>query len=304
MSAVAEQDLSTVPGAMEIEIVRELPDGGVVDFAEAPVGWLKKDGEPRKRAYRAYHYTPPAARRGRLVSVTGMLDDCFPKPGVPPWSEAEGIKGAVRAATLGLIGPNTTPEEAVEIVRQHKLGAEETKREAAERGTDLHGIGEEYMRTGSVPRLSDVRPELRGYASAFSKFVLLHEPEPVAVEQLVVNPPEKYAGRVDLRAYIEGRRDRLATIDYKSQTDGKSYESAIYQVNLYELGAVACGEPPADELYVAVFADDGKFRLVDARIEGWRVDAMLSHYRGRKPIAAACESANRVEREARKAVSA
>ena len=60
--SVTEVDLSTVPGAMERTLRRELPDGSVIEFEEARAGFLKKDGMPRLADWRAYFYTPAAGK--------------------------------------------------------------------------------------------------------------------------------------------------------------------------------------------------------------------------------------------------
>jgi hypothetical protein len=48
------------PGALEVHKRRELPDGGVLEFESAPVGWTTKDGKRRQKPWRAYMFTPPA----------------------------------------------------------------------------------------------------------------------------------------------------------------------------------------------------------------------------------------------------
>jgi hypothetical protein len=54
-----EDDPSTHPGAMAKALRRELPDGAVLTFEEAPVGYTTKDGYRRAQAWRAYWYQPP-----------------------------------------------------------------------------------------------------------------------------------------------------------------------------------------------------------------------------------------------------
>jgi hypothetical protein len=303
MTMLVEQDLSQVPGAMERLVEREIPGKGVVSFEEAPAGWLKKNGEPRPKPWRAYHWTPLAvgANRDRRISVTTMLDDICPKGGLPVWSEKEGIKGAVEALRLGLITDETTLDEAVGIVRAHKLGAENAKRHAAQRGLNVHALLEQYMLTGAAPKLSEHPVENRGYIRGLCAWLLSEQPEPVAVEQLVVHPEDGYAGRLDLRATIAGE---LVTVDLKTQERGRIYLAAHLQVNLYERAAVWCGDDPADRKMVVVVAANGEFRTMAADHEDWRIDAALAYWRAQRPISGVCESANRIEREARKAVSA
>ena len=287
-------DLSTVPGAMEHVLSREVPDG-LIEFEEAPVGWLKKDGEPRQAPWRAYHWTPTGGKRTRLPSTTTLLDDILSKGGLPPWAEARGIEGAIQAVRLGLVGPDTAPEEAVEIVRSNRLGADQAKREAADRGINVHALLEAYMRTGSAPRLKDHPVEHHGFIQGLARWLLEADPEPKSVEELVVHPEDGYAGRLDLRAIIGSE---LVTCDAKTQERAGIYTTAHYQVNLYERAAVRCGDDPADRLMVVVFSADGEFREMSASHDDLRIKAALEHYRGQKPITSACESANRAEKKA------
>lgn len=299
MSTV-DQDLSQVPGAMEHTLTRQIPDG-LIEFEESPIGWLKKDGEPRKAPWRAYHFTPTDGQRGRLQSTTTFLDEILPKDGLPPWAEREGIKGTIEAARLGLIGADTTPEEAVEIVRRNKLGAEAAKKRAADRGLNVHAVLEMYMRTGEAPKLAGHPESHRGYLQGLTRWLLKANPEPLSVEELVVNPEDGYAGRLDLRAIIDGE---LVTCDAKTQEKAGIYPGAHYQVKLYERAAVRCGAEPAARQLVVVFAADGAFREMPAEHHDWQIDAALAHYRASRPIVSACESANRAEKKAREMVGA
>jgi hypothetical protein len=290
-------DPATVPGGMQRTIRRELPDGGLIEFEEAPVGFLTKAGEPRKAPWRAYYYTPADGQRGRLPSTTGIIDLILAKPGLPPWSEARGIEGLLTAIQSGAIDPaNMTAGQAIEAVRALKLGADAAKKRAAERGLNVHALLEEYMLTGNAPSLKGHLDEHRGYIVALTNWLIAADPEPVAVEQLVVSPEDGYAGRLDLRAMIRGA---LVAVDLKTQEKAAIYPGAHYQVALYERAAVLCGDEPADRKMVVVLAANGDHREMPADHDDWRIDAALAHYRGCKPINAVCESYNRVERKAR-----
>lgn len=297
MSAL-DIDPATQPGGLQHYLRRELPDGGLVEFEQAPTGWLTKTGELRRRPHRAYFYTPPAAKRGRLPSTTTLLDSICPKDGLPHWSEARGIEGAVTAMHHGLISPATSPQDAVGIVRSNRLGAEAIRDKAAGRGLNVHDCLEQYMRTGSPPRLADHHRDDHGYITALSKWLLHAQPEPVAVEQLVVSPEDGYAGRLDLRARIAGL---LTTVDAKTQERAGIYRGAHLQVGLYERAAVRCGDEPASRCIIVVFAANGEYREMAADHATQVADAALAYYRAVKPIDSVCESANRVQRNARKA---
>jgi hypothetical protein len=297
---VTDIDLSKVPGAFEHFLSRMLPDGSLIEFESAPAGWLKSDGTPRLADWRAYHRTPSGeSKRARLVSVTTLLDTICPKPGIPVWAEARGIEGAVMAVRAGEINVHEDPpDRAVEIVRGLKLGADRARDAAADRGLNVHALLQEHMQTGQAPSLAGHPVEHHGYITGLSRWLLHAQPEPVAVEQLVANIDDGYAGRLDLRARIGGR---LVTVDLKTQEKAGIYSSSHLQVNLYERAAVVCGDEPADACMVVVVAANGEFREMAADHEQWRIDAALLFAKAIKPIDSVCESHNRAERKARAA---
>jgi hypothetical protein len=289
-------DPKTVPGAMGRVITRKIPDG-LIEFEEAPSGFLTKAGEPRKAPWRAYHFTPTDGKRVRLPSTTTLLDSVCPKPGLPPWSEARGIEGLLTAIQSGAVDPaSLTGEQAVESVRKLKLGADGAKKIAADRGLNVHAINERFMLTGEGPSYKDHPTEHHGYIRAWGKCMLALNPEPVEVETLVVNPELGYAGRLDMRASIAGL---LETVDFKTNENAGIYSGAHYQVNLYERGAIRCGAAPASHRRVIVLAADGEWDHMMADHDDWRIDAALAHYRGIKAIDSLCGSRNRSEKAAR-----
>jgi hypothetical protein len=274
---------------------REVPDG-LIEFEEAPSGWLTKDGKPRIKPWRAYYWTPTDGDRVRLPSTTTLLDSICPKGGIPHWSEARGIEGAVEAFDKGIVTAENEPSEVVDLVRYHKLGAEAAKNEAAERGLNVHALNEVYMLTGEAPRLKDHPEHHRGYIQGYARWLLHANPEPVAVEQLIASPRDGYAGRLDLRAKA---KSVLTTVDFKTQGRAGIYRGAHLQVSLYERGEVSCGGEPAARKIVVVFAANGEFREMEVEVADWQIEAALLFYRACKPIDSACESANRIERAAR-----
>lgn len=335
MSVAVEEAPWHVPGALSECKTRTLPDGALIEFEQAPYGWLTKAGERRRKDHRAYYYTPAAAicdscdegrvpgkrpgttkqcpkckgtgdgaKRVRLPSVTTLLDAICPKAGIPPWAEARGIEGAIEAVRLGLIDPHdlASAAMAVEVVRANQLGADRARDKAADRGLNVHACLEHYMRTGAPPNPADHPPEHWGYLRAMTRFLLKTDPEPESaeVEQLVVHPELGYAGRMDLRARSRGL---LIAYDAKTQERGGIYLGAHLQVNLYEQAEVHCGGDPADLLKVVVFAANGEFDEMAADHRPELLDAALDFYREAKPVESLCSSRNRAQIEARKAVA-
>lgn len=300
MSVTATDPRALVPGAMEHTLSRTLANGSLIEFEEAPIGWMGKGGKPRKAPWRAYFYTPPGGPRGRLPSVTTLLDDVLPKDGLPRWAEGHGIRGAVEAVRRGLISEATAIDDTVDIVRREKLGADAAKDEAADRGLNVHDLLRIYLETGKPPGLAGHPTHHHGFITALADWLLTTQPEPDAVEQLVADPDSGYAGRLDLRARFPRRGWGLTTVDAKTQEKAAIYPGAHFQVNLYEKAARACGDEPAERCLVVVFAADGQWREMPADHDAWRIDAALLYRKALQPINSACESANKRERDARR----
>lgn len=302
MSALPVVDPRLVPGAMEERRERELPDGSLIEFESAPAGYLTSKGEPRRKDWRAYYFTPPLERgiggkRERLMSVSSILEAVCPKGGLPRWAEARGIEGCFHAFQIGEIDPTIhTPEDAVERVRALRLGADRARDQAADRGLDVHDALHVYMVTGSLPPKDRYQEADQGYYQALAGWLLHAEPEPVEVEQLIASPQDGYAGRSDLVAIVDGQRVRY---DAKTQERCQIYDSAHLQVQLYERAGLASGGPPSDECRVVVFAADGSYRDMSCAADPSTAEAALAYYRAIKPVVSICESANRSERKAR-----
>lgn len=332
MTATAT-DPATTPGAMEDRKRRELPDGSLIEFESAPAGWLTRDGEVRRQDHRAYYLTIPGdpcelckgtgrrfdrsergrkceicagsgdmTERHRLASVSTILDAICPKGGLPFWAEARGIEGAVEMVRDGRLDPHAPGLDPVAAVRKARMGADRARDDAAERGLDVHAILEDYMLTGRAPNPADYPVHLHGYIRGLVAWLLRTQPEPLAVEELVCSPVDGYAGRMDLRAIIGGL---TVAVDLKTQENGCIYPAAHLQISLYERAVVACGGEPADLRTVVVVAANGEFRDMQANHDEDLVDATLAFYHQvAKPLNSVCESANRIEREARKTVAA
>lgn len=296
------EGLAAVPGAMSVHLQRTLPSGLLIQFEAAPAGWLKKDGEPRKRDWRAYYLNRapdivPQARQ-RVESVTTMCDRILPKDGLPPWSERQGIRGTLEAIRRGLITPDTPDDVAVAIVRGNHLGADSARDEAADRGLNLHRLLEEYMLFAQVPNPADHPVPHRPFIRGLVKWLIQYDPEPEAVELLVADPDEGYAGRLDLLARVRVKgRPRLILVDLKTQEKGAIYEAAHVQVQLYRRAEERHGQYQIEGALIVVVDGHGNFREMDAIADGELADRALAYYRPIKRVTAACDQVNRVVRK-------
>ena len=299
---VSQESLSAVPGAMSVQLQRTLPSGLLVEFEAAPAGFLKADGMPRKRDWRAYYInrapdvTPKA--RQRVESVTSMCDAILPKAGLPPWSEKQGIRGTLEAIRRGLLTPDTPDDDAVAIIRGNHLGAEAARDDAADRGINMHRLLEEYMLFGQVPNPVDHPEPHRPFMRGLVKWLIHKDPHPEAVELLVADPEDAYAGRLDLLARVKvGGRWRLILIDLKTQERGAIFESAHLQVQLYRRAEERHGEHRIEGALIVVVDGYGNFREMDVIADADLAERALAYYRPIKQVTAACEQTNRLVRK-------
>lgn len=321
---------SLEPGAMQVVRNRTLPGGWEINFEFSPEGYLKKDGTPRLRDHRAYYLTalgpcsscegtgrqPSDKRPGntiqckackgsgspsrrRVDSVTTICDAILPKDGLPPWSERMGIAGALEAFRRGLAHVGMSDEELVAVVRSNKLGADSARDTAADRGLNVHALLETWMTTGAPPNPAEHpephRPFIQGLVRWLIKAKTVDELEPVAVEMLVADPERGYAGRLDLLANtIHG----LTIIDLKTQQDGCIYEAAHTQCRLYAEAETRFGEHRIEHGIIVVVDGYGGFREMELSASPELTSHALAYYERVKPLAAACESQNRVIKQA------
>lgn len=233
--------------AETIFLYRELDDGSLIEFEERPTG------------FRAYWYTPPnpgpQTKRIRFPSVTTILGRISPDDALRDWYESQGAAAALRLEREGFLA-HVAPEHAIEAVREAGYGAKATAKEAANRGIRVHTILQDYAERGDVPNPVDYAESDRGYIRGLVRWIMHADPQPTAVERLVVHPEFGYAGRLDLRARIRGRE---YIVDLKTNRRCAIYRKACLQTLAYHVADVRSGAEPADgELLVAV-GPDGTF---------------------------------------------
>jgi hypothetical protein len=229
----------------DVYLRRELPDGGLIEFEERVTGW------------RAYWYTATgeATKRVRMPSVTTILGKISSSGALLDWYEARGAEAALTLARQGYLD-HVAPEHAVETIREAGMGAKDHARSAADRGIRIHSVLERYATSGEVPNPADYAEEDRGYLRGLIRWLMHADPEPVAVERLVVHPEFGYAGRLDLRARVHGGE---YVVDLKTNRRAQIYRNACLQAVAYNVADARCGSEPADgELLVAV-GPDGTF---------------------------------------------
>lgn len=203
------------------------------------------------------------SQRIAAISVTSALK-VLDKPALISWAEAAGATGAARLAAEGEL-KDVPYNEAINLVRLHNLGADAKRDEGAGRGTLVHDALSAYMTDGTPPKLQDFEPEHRGYVQGISRWLVKHRPEPISVEQIVAHPTDLFAGRLDLRAMINGV-DTL--VDLKTNPRGRVYSEAHLQAAAYAECEHYCSDLGRPEAIVIVaVGEDGSYEDVPGEAE-------------------------------------
>lgn len=216
-----------------------------------------------KRDDAGYYDTP----YGRFMSVTTAIQYGVPKQFLVRWAASETAKAAldylprlIRARTEDDVKRETT------FLR---MASERKRDQAAELGTAVHAALEATVLEKPWPEPTE---EQAPFLWAFSNFVQTWTPEWEAVELVLCNEQDKWAGTADFWAYltIAGYGRVLVLGDYKT---GKSiYPEAALQLSAYRRATHAFlrnGEEievPKAEHCVAVHLRPDKYKRTGFRV--------------------------------------
>lgn len=268
-------------------VERTIPNIGELRFENFAAGeWLTKKGEPAKKARRRYQLN------GDELDAVSSIVDTLSKPGLMPWYEDHGARGAVKAERMGELA-GLTDEEIIGRVRMLKLGAENARDEAAERGSAIHLGLHSMARTGEPPRGSEYPGAWQPWVRGSARVWLALNPEPIEAEVICCHPEHGYAGRPDLIARCDGK---LTLLDYKTGK-GRIYDQAHYQTRLYEMAKRVEGME-IERIVLIGIDDDGGFQLVDCEASDLDALALVHTYRARKRINAGMAKQRAVVRKA------
>lgn len=217
-------------------------DGFTVEYRDASHRyWIIKDGE-----------------RSPAISVTSALK-VLAKDALVAWAEGVGAEGAARLAQLGQLD-GVEPERAIDLVRAHGLGSDAKRDAGGTRGTKTHGVLETWMRDRSLPPIRSFPPDQRGFYQGLAGFLLRYRPAPQYIERVVASPTHGYAGRLDMRAYIN---ERDVLVDLKTSRRGIVYPEAHLQAAGYAEADVECGAPEPDGIVIVAVGADASYEVVE-----------------------------------------
>ena len=193
----------------------------------------------------------------RLIPGVGQIDYIETEKSRAYWFTAEGNKRRSRFPSVTTILRATWPKPALlEWYARHGAEAETLLEIAANRGKAVHRFVQVYMETGDLMDVSDYPPEFQPYLRGVARFLWEADPQPLAVEQLIVHPEYRYAGRLDLIAMVGGKRTLL---DFKSNPRGRIYTEAHVQATAYAIANERCGDAPVEQTLLIGVSDAGDY---------------------------------------------
>lgn len=193
--------------------------------------------------------------------VTDIISKVLP-PYLTPWAEKVGQQAALHIYQHTGQLPETQ-SELMQEARNLGITCEDEKNKGADRGSALHKAIEAMIASHNpVVDLNDFdNPEHRLYAQSFSQWMLDYQPEFHEAEVTLVHPELGYAGTFDAigtcRARPKGARGTDLTgktilLDWKTNTEAKTYDQHLWQLAGYELACQYHGIPVEGSAVVAL----------------------------------------------------
>lgn len=211
---------------------------------------------------------------GRLTGVSTVVSPYDWRPDfLMKWAagiNAEGV-AALAAEGLSLDSPDdmraalaflSSGESITGALADAKLSYEDTRDDAARRGTNVHKYALQALAQGvAVPQRVNMTDEEWGYAQGVMGFWLEHHPTVLACEQVVADLDLGVAGRLDLLCRMPEFGDAVSVIDAK--TSGFIPNKHHVQIAGYAHCAKVCGlvdEEPGG--FILQVTPDGDFDLI------------------------------------------
>jgi hypothetical protein len=153
------------------------------------------------------------------------------------------------SVTTVIRATSPTPPGLLAWYAKHGMdGATELRDEAARRGTEMHVLFADYL-MGKAVDLTGLDEFQAKALAAFDQFCKDHEVEPLAIEILLANDADVYAGTVDLICNMtyKGRRI-VAIVDFKSGWG--DYRDHAVQLEFYRAAFTQTYLKGIDELFI------------------------------------------------------
>lgn len=209
---------------------------------------------------------------GRLTGVSTVVAPLDFRPdNLIAWGARTDHAGIAALAAEGLgcddaweireaLGFLRDPESIANALEQAGLRWQDTRDQAADRGTRAHVLAFEALASGRpVPDFDGFPDDEQGYARAVAGWWFDTEPVPVCSEQVVADLDLGIAGRLDL-VYLDHKTGHTVLADLKTAR----YASAKFaaQLALYARCYGVCGFGRIDRMEIVQAAQDGSYRVL------------------------------------------
>lgn len=232
-----------------------------------------------------------------VPSVTQILDKSLPKPALTWWGMRVGMAAVTELLRRGRISygeamacvhqeivdndmgvegwesPTREMRGKTRSILEHfaileKLTTNHITSAAADRGTSIHDALNR-LALGELPTLADFPVADRGFVQALVRWWLEHEPEFVAVEQIVASRRYGYAGRFDLLVKYPDSEE-LVLADLKTGKDVRP-DSHFRQLQGYKTAWQEMGRAPIDRMEIINCRQGGEYVVAQAKVaeEHW-----------------------------------
>lgn len=229
--------------------------------------WYKRNGEPFHIIQLENGETRPttladARKLGLIPSVTSILS-ILAKPALDTWKQQQAALAAVQ------IPIEENEDEKSWLKRVLSLANEQTV-EAADLGNKIHQAIENHLKGETFSK------DLNKYLTPFLEWMGEIQIKPVAIEQIVVNMREGFAGKADL--FFKYGKKGKGVLDYKTRKTKPGEKVQSYEGQAMQLAAYAAtywGEKSLDyilaaNVYIST-TEPGRFEVI-------KYDNLRKHY--------------------------
>jgi len=216
-----------------------------------------------------------------VPSVTTVLELVKDAGPLIWWGQRVGIEGMLDLIARELLPADASPDDVIDLFKQHKLTVNHVRDLAGDRGTNVHTVLENWVEQDK--RLPDPAfyPEReRGHITGLAAFLNDITPfaDQILSEFMVASMRHRYAGRPDLRVVLPGpvtlssrcypKRGAVyatfpaGTYLFDLKTSKRVYRNQLIQLKAYEEAARESGYGPSDHQAVVRCSPEGEYEIV------------------------------------------
>lgn len=182
------------------------------------------------------------------------------EPAECPWKSARYVpKWACDSPSSNCVGHDPALCQFRVDLKARRLDFYAEKKEAADRGVDVHKVWQDWGEQALIPNVSEYPPNRHGYIRGLAKFIVEHQPKCLETEQVVGSVEHLFAGRLDTVVVLD-LDGKPSLVDLKTSRD--VYANSMFpQLAGYEIARRECGLPPSERQGILQVSADGKYKL-------------------------------------------